>query len=264
MSANPPAGVWGNPEIEAATRRILDAGLGKGQSVIEPAVAGWLPEIAADMRRRVVDNPDEGAGTFLGKLRAQLDGAPRATYLLTAELLYLQVAPLWNVKGDTKQRRIRSVLSWLQPPAQLPSDMDAALALPGVFNGGVGFNVQIWRQVGWLLSFVEHWWRQPDDDRATALTDPWAFREIVAAMSVDQPGIRNALLYLAFPRTFPPIVNQDHKRAIRNAFAAIIGGATGNDPVSIDHDFEKVRAHHRADLGDGEVDYYYEPFASQW
>ncbi len=263
MSVNSPAG-WGNPEIEAAARRILDTGLGKGQSVIEPAVAAWLPEVAADMRRRVVDTPDEGSGPFLVKLQAQLDGAPRATYLLTAELLYLQVAPLSNVTGDTKKRRIRSVLSWLQPPAQLPPDLDAALGVPGVLNGGVGFNVQIWRQMGWLLSFVEHWWRQPDDDRATALTDPWAFREIMATMSADQPGIRNALLYLAFPHTFFPIVNQDHKRAIRNAFAAIIGGATGNDPVSIDRDLEGIRARHLADVGDGEVDYYHEPFASQW
>lgn len=264
MSANPPAGVWGNPEIEAAARRILDAGLGKGQSVIEPAVAAWLPEVAADMRRRVVDNPDEGTGTFLGKLQAQLDGAPRATYLLTAELLYVQVAPLRNVTGETKKRRIRSVLSWLQPSAPLPADLDAALGLPGVFHGGMGFNVGIWRQVGWLLSFVEHWWRQPEDDRATALTDPWAFREVVAAMPVDQPSIRNALLYIAFPRTFFPVVNQDHKRAIRNAFASIIGGTTGNDPESIDRDLEGIRIRHLADVGDGQVSYYNEPFASQW
>ncbi|MGH3963040.1 MAG: McrB family protein [Pseudonocardiaceae bacterium] len=256
--------LWGSAEIEAAARRILDAGLGKGESLIEPAVAAWLPAVAADMRRRIVDNPDEGSGTFLGKLRVQLDGAPRATYLLTAELLYVQVAPLSNVMGDTKKRRIRSVLSWLQPPAQLPADLDAALGATGAFNGGIGFNVQIWRQVGWLLSFVEHWWRQSDDDRATALTDPWAFREIVAAMAVDQPSIRNALLHLAFPRTFFPIVNQDHKRAIRNAFASIIGGATGNDPVSIDRDLENIRIRHLEDVGDGDVRYYNEPFASQW
>jgi len=81
----------------------------------------------------------------------------RATYLLTAELLFLQVVPLGNVGVDTKRHRIGSVLSWLQPPAQLPGDLDAALGLPGVLNGGVGFNVQILRQVGWLLSFVEHW-----------------------------------------------------------------------------------------------------------
>ena len=209
--------VWGNLEIEAAVRRILDAGLGSGRSVIEPEVAAWVPDIAADMRRRIVDNPDAGEGTFLGKLKIQLDGAPRATYLFTAELLYVQAAPLGNLTASTKRERIRAVLSWLQPPAQLPPDLDTALGVLGVFNGGVGFNVQIWRQVGWLLSFVEHWWRQSDAGRATALHDPWAFREIVAAMSADQPGIRNALLYLAFPRTFPPIVNQDHKRAVRNA-----------------------------------------------
>ncbi|MGH4013822.1 MAG: McrB family protein [Pseudonocardiaceae bacterium] len=255
--------VWGSPEIEAAVRQILDAGLGTGRSVIEPTVAAWRPDVVADMRLRVVDTPDEGSGTFLGKLKAQLDGAPRGTYLITAELLYVQVAPLSNVTEDTKRQRIRSVLSWLQPPAQLPPDLDAALGVPGVFNGGVGFNIQIWRQVGWLLSFVEHWWRQPDADRATALHDPWAFRDVVAAMPTDQPGIRNALLYLAFPRTFLPSVNQDHKRAIRNAFAFVIGGATGSDPVSIDRDLAAIRDHHRAELG-GEVDYYLEPFASQW
>jgi len=255
--------VRGSPEIEAAVRQILDGGLGTGRSVIEPHVAAWLPDLAADTRRRIVDNPDEGSGTFLDKLKAQLDGAPRATYLLTAELLYVQVAPLSNVTADTKLRRIRSVLSWLQPPAQLPPDLDAAIGAPGVFNGGVGFNVQIWRQMGWLLSFVEHWWHQPDADRTTALRDPWAFREIVAAMPTDQPGIRNALLYLAFPGTFFPIVNQDHKRAIRNAFASAIDGATGNDPVSIDRDLEAIRAHHRAEVS-GEIDYYIEPFGSQW
>ncbi|MCA1673206.1 MAG: hypothetical protein LC799_13750, partial [Actinobacteria bacterium] len=80
--------VWGNPEIEAAARQVLDAGLGAGRSAIEPEVAAWVPQVVTDLRRRVVDNPDAGSGTFLGKLRAQLDGAPRETYLLTAELLY--------------------------------------------------------------------------------------------------------------------------------------------------------------------------------
>lgn len=35
----------------------------------------------------------------------------------------------------------------LQPPASLPPDLHGALGMPGVFNGGVGFNVQIWRQL---------------------------------------------------------------------------------------------------------------------
>ncbi|MDQ3152077.1 MAG: restriction endonuclease, partial [Actinomycetota bacterium] len=256
--------VWGTPEIEAAARRVLDAGLGQGRSVIEPAEAAWTPDVAADLRRRIIDNADAGPGTFRDKLRAQLDGAPRATYLLAAELLFLQVVPLHNVGVDTKRHRIGSVLSWLQPPAQLPDDLDAALGLPGILNGGAGFNVQIWRQMGWLLSFVEHWWQQPEPDRAAALEDPWAFRAVVAAMPADQPGIRNALLYLAFPRSFYPIVTQDHKRAIRTAFASVIGGPTGTDPVSIDRDLLAIRTQQLADVGDADVHWYHEPYLSQW
>jgi len=99
--------VWGTPEIEAAARRVLDAGLGQGRSAIEPAAAAWAPDVAADLRRRIIDNVDAGGGTFLDKLRAQLDGAPRATYLLAAELLFLQVVP-WimsstpNVTGSAR------------------------------------------------------------------------------------------------------------------------------------------------------------------
>ena len=73
--------VWGTPEIEATARRVVDAGLGQGRSVIEPAAAAWAPDVAADLRRRIIDNVDAGGGTFLDKLRAQLDGAPRARYL---------------------------------------------------------------------------------------------------------------------------------------------------------------------------------------
>lgn len=262
MSASLPPGVWGNLQIEAAARRVLDAGLGEGRSVIEPEVATWAPDVAADLRHRVIDNADAGSGGFVQKLETQLDGAARATYLLAAELLYVQAAPLWNVTAEAKQARITSVLSWLHPPAHLPADLDAALNVVGVFNGGVGFNVGIWRQVGWLLSFVEHWWHQPERDRAEALPEPWAFREIVATMPADQPGIRNSLLYLAFPRTFLPIVNQDHKRAIRNAFAPVIGGPSGNDAVSVDRDLQAIRTKQLADVDD--VNYYKEPFASQW
>jgi len=69
-------------------------------------------------------------------------------------------------------------------------------------------------------------------------------------MPADQPGIRNALLHLAFPRSFYPIVNQDHKRAIRTAFASIIGGPTGTDHVSIDRHLLAIRTQQLADVGD--------------
>lgn len=240
---------WGNPEIETAVRRILDAGLGHGMSTVEPGTAAWGPGVAADLRHRIIDNADAGSGGFIGKLHAQLAGASRETYLLAAELLYVQVAPLSNILAGTKVHRISAVLSWLTPPAVLPSDLAIALGLPGVMNGGVGFNVQIWQQLGWLLSFVEHWWQLPAADRERSLLDPWDFWGVVAQVPTGQVGIRNALLYLMFPGTYSPIVNQDHKRDIRNAFAELIGGSTGNDPVSVDRDLLAIRTRHQQDFG---------------
>ncbi|MGH3786535.1 MAG: hypothetical protein ACRDRG_08290 [Pseudonocardiaceae bacterium] len=256
--------VLGDPAIEDAARRTIDAGLGQGRSVIEPATLAWTPEVAADLRHRVMDNTDAGSGGFLTKLRTQLAGAPRATVLLAAELLFLQVVPLCNVTAKAKRERIGTVLSWLQPPAPLPPDLDEALGVSGVFNGGVGFNVQVWRQIGWLLSFVEVWWRRPEDVRLRALREPWAFRDVVASLPVDQPGIRNALLYLAFPRTFLPIVSQDHKRAIRDAFASVIGGASGKDAISIDRDLVAINARQAEQSGLPAIDYYLPPFLAQW
>jgi 5-methylcytosine-specific restriction protein B len=255
---------WSDAEVEASARRVIDAGLGQGRSVIEPSSQAWTRDVAADLRHRVVDNADAGAGGFLTKLKIQLAGASRAAVLLAAELLYLQAVPLENVTAKVKRERIGSVLAWLQPPAPLPHDLDAALGAPGVFNGGVGFNVQIWRQIGWLLSFVEHWWSQPEQVRRQALGEPWAFRDVVASMPADKPGIRNSLLYLAFPRTFFPVVSQNHKCAIRDAFASLIGGASGKDAVAIDRDLAAIYARQAEHAGVGAVRWYESPYVAQW
>jgi len=262
MTINPRA--WHSPRIEAAARKVLEAGLGRGASAIEPSVQSWSSESAQELHVRIIENSNMGAGTFMEKLQVQLNGASRATHLLAAELMYLHVLPLGNVTPRTKRQRMRTVLSWLEPRAQLPPDLDDALDAPGAFSGGTGFNVQIWQQIGWLLAFVQHWWHQPEDLRLDALRDPWIFRDVVASHPKDQPGIRNALLYLTFPTTFFPVANQDHKRAIRDAFAPLIGGPTGKDAVSIDRDLAAIDKLHREQSDGTAVHYYEEPYASQW
>jgi len=264
MSLTWDPGRWGDPRIEAAADRVLRGGLRSARSAIDPDVSAWSAETVADLRQRIIDEADSGAGTFVQKLEQQLATAQPATFLLCAELLFLQVVPLSNVGADAKQGRIGTVLAWSGQPYRLPGDMNDALAAEGVFNGGIGFLVQIWRQMGWLLAFVEHWWQQPNDRRAQALEDPWEFRQLVADMDKDQPGIRNSLLFLAYPRVFFPIVNQQHKRDIRDAFSSIIGGTSGNDAASIDRDLVTIRARQLEAAGGAPVNYYFEPYLSQW
>lgn len=254
---------WGLPSVEAAARLTIDSGLGQGRSILRPSAMAWAPDVGTELRRRVIDSPITSGGSFLERLEVQLSGAADDVRLLTVELLFLQCVPLSNLYPATKYARLQAVLAGLAEPVELPATWQAALDDRGVFNGGTGFNVQIWSQLGWLCTFVDHWWTQPQQRRADALSDPWAFRELVDDTPRDQPGIRNALLYLAFPEAFLPIVNADHKRRIRNAFADVIGGSTGRDPVAVDRDLAAIHAQQVQQAG-AVVNYYREPYSGMW
>jgi 5-methylcytosine-specific restriction protein B len=255
---------WGRAQIEIPARRIIDAGLGEGRSLLEPAIPAWNTDTAVELRTRVIDNANTGKGAFLDKLRRQLSGAPRAVSLLAVELLALHVLPLGNVSGKTKLRRVSTVLSWIDPPARLPDDLRDALDGPGIFNGGVGFNVQIWQQLGWLLAFIEEWNTLPPADRKAALEDPWTFRAFVHEHETGQKGIRNSLLYLAFPRVFLPIASQPDKKRIRDTFAeAESGEPTGDDGISVDRDLRTIYDRQSRQV-DKVIHYYREPWRAQW
>ena len=215
------------------------------------------------MLRRVQDDPDFGKGSFLAKLRNQLRGVSRDVVLLAAELLYVQVLPLSNVRSETKRERIDEVLSWLDPAPALPAEMAEGLSVPGVFNGGVGFNVQVWQQLMWLCRFVSGWQGLPEEERQAALTDPWAFRRVAAATPKDWPSIRHSLEYLAWPGWFEPVVASDHRRWIRDAFAYRIGGPSGSDDESITRDLHQIRQVLDAEAG-SRVEWYRPPYADQW
>jgi 5-methylcytosine-specific restriction protein B len=256
-------GIGESAEIEDSAWYVLGSSLRGLPSRLDQALVTWTVSAADEMLRRVQDEPDFGKASFLVKLKRQLDDAPREVVLLAAELLYLQVLPLSNVRADTKRERIDEVLSWLDPVPTLPTEMADGLSATGVFNGGVGFNVQVWQQLMWLCRFVSSWQRLSEQERQAALTDPWVFRRVGAATPKDWPSIRHSLEYLAWPGWFEPVVASDHRRWIRDAFADRIGGPTGKDDESIARDL-----HHIRQILDSEaatrIDWYLPPYGDQW
>jgi 5-methylcytosine-specific restriction protein B len=250
-------------EIENAAWLVLGPGLRGDPSRLDPAVVTWTAATAGELLRRVQDEPDLGKASFLVKLQHQLDGAPREVVLLAAELLYLQVLPLSNLKTETKRERIDTVLLWLDPVQAMPAEMADGLSAAGVFNGGAGFNIQIWQQLVWLCRFVSVWHALPDEDRQAALADPWAFRRVAAGTPQDQPSIRHSLEYLAWPGWFEPVVASAQRRQIRRAFAYRIGGPSGTDDESIAWDLHKIRQALDAEAGN-RISWYRPPYVHKW
>lgn len=252
-----------NAQVAAAARAVLDHLFGDGRSVIDPDVEIWLPATAERLRAAIEDHLDEGSGNAFEKLRRQLEHEPRAVVLLATELIYLRGVPLINVTPSKKLEHLTTVLSWLPDHPSVPDELVAGTANPGCFHGGMGYNQQLWQQIVWLAKFVARWTSLDAGERAEALADPWTFRRVVVRVEKDVPGIRNALLFLVFPGTFEPIVNDAHKAAIRRTFAHVIGGGSGEDGEAVDRDILAIRRELESRT-DERINLYGEPWHSQW
>ncbi|MGP0223578.1 McrB family protein [Paenarthrobacter sp. NCHU4564] len=241
----------------------ISAGLRGQASPIDGRTITWTAKAAKDLAIRSA-NTDVGRGSFMSKLERQLEGAAKETVMLAAELVYLQVFPLENVTPATKIARVEKVLSWAPGASVVLSEqLREGLEAKGAFNGGVGFNIQVADHVGWLSRFVEYVTEQPEHVINAALKDPWAFIGLTQLVPKDWPTIRYSIEYLAWPDDLQPVVSRDHRIKIRNAFAGIIGGPSGDSELDIAQDLLNIR---KAQQGDSDefIEWYDEPYLSEW
>ncbi|RIJ60189.1 AAA family ATPase [Clavibacter phaseoli] len=243
--------------VSDAAGVVLHAGLRRQPSVLDGRTVTWTAETATELRDAIASS---GPGTtFRERLIAQLTGRSRAVVLLAAELCFIQRLPLMNVLAPTKQALMQDVLDLLPDRPPLPERVTAALATPGSFHGGQGFNTQIPQHVQWLCEFIRHWDGLDDDARAEALGDPWRFRHDVLDAGGSVPAMRNSLLALAYPETFESIVSAADKESIRDAFAPVLSAPSGD----VDEDLLAIRD--RLDPDDElDIGWYDEPWRSEW
>jgi 5-methylcytosine-specific restriction protein B len=250
----------GEPFVLTAARLLLETGLRRGGSAFDGSRAAWTEAAATELYDGFVLRPDDDSGAnFLTKLQRQLADAGDDALLLAAELLTLNVLPLANVGADAKRIRIQRVLGWMRRPATIPAEIEEAFGF-GTFHGGIGFNVHVWTSLSLLIQFVRHWHTLDPADREEALDDPWAWRNVVYTSPGPKiPAQRDALLYLAHPETFLPIVNRDHRRRIRDAFRDQIDRPT----TDIDRDLLQITLALQVD-GHAPIDYYRPPYVEVW
>ncbi|MDR3202267.1 MAG: hypothetical protein LBT54_03945 [Bifidobacteriaceae bacterium] len=184
--------------------------------------------------------------------------------LLAAEIVFLRDLPNDSTKRSTKMGDVKRVLSWMANPREVPPALsNALLELPGAFGGGMGYNQYLWKQIPWYARFTVRWAALPEGRKEEARRDPWVFHRIVSDDSDDVPMGRNVMLFLAFPLVFEPIVNDQHKRRIRDSFADSIGGPTGDGMAAIDRDILAIRSKLASERSEP-FDFYEEPWSSLW
>ncbi|MFF0546793.1 AAA family ATPase [Nocardia thailandica] len=137
--------------------------------------------------------------------------------------------------------------------------MDLTLVPGGVFHGGTAFLNYRRAQLTYLIDVASHLRTVQGGELSLDRTDPLAFRTEIDHVQTRQVVQRNALLYMAFPQFFLPIVNAEHRTAIRDAFADYLQHLPGD----VDADLAEINQAIVAEEG-GQVDFYQSPWKQRW
>ncbi len=223
----------------------------------------WTEHNATELLRRTFVNYDGGTGNFLFKLQGQLEGAETAVIVLAAELMALTQLPLVNVRSDTKRDHVELILSWAHAETKIPDEVLRGMDSSGAFNGGQGYNSRKWHHFVWLARFVQKVRSQPQNAVEDALNDPEAFGALTDAVDDQIQGVRFAIEYMMWPNFFEPVVSQNHRKLLLEAYAWEIGGRSGTDQRAIAKDLAAIHRIHNSKAGH-RVDWYEEPFIHDW
>ncbi len=263
----------GSENVYAAAQKWVDAALRKNDSLFTPGKAIWTEDLLAELRKCYLDNPDVPGNDFYDRLRKQLDGSTQsAAYQLMAEVLYFHYLIIWraNMRGDTKKSRIDEVLGWSGQQINIPADLVAGLT-PGIANIGQARSSLFPFMVGFIIEFVEQWKVERPDEQQRLLTDPWAFKEFAARLSLrgrlflEGPSSHwpqvEAMLHLVFPDIFEGIVSLPHKEQIASARAFAHLVAEGESDV--DRKLAQIRRSLEKSLR-RDFDFYDQDFRPLW
>ena len=240
---------------------MMEQGVARGDSIFTPGYPVWTLSAARDFEDRFITKGDTGQDSFMGKLKGQLDGAPRATVQLAAELLYVYLLPPAPESiGLAKKREIlAATLDCSSETVQVPAELERALG-SGFARTGAAYNNKRFYQLSYLIHFLITLRELPPERQEAIAHDPRRFRELAYAVPVQgAQSMRNALLHLAFPNFFEDTVSDTHKDQIATAFDRLVSSRDAN----VDEKILEIRGGLERQLG-RTFDFYDPDIRAQW
>src|SRR5512142_2034142 len=227
------------------------------RSLLWPEREVWTIAALEQARRRFVEEFIQGRMTFREKLDAQLGGAPEEVWALFADAFYVYGLPSRTIRYPTKK-------GWIEWAARragldLPDEGDPVwqplkLGFPTTAQKYNLKHAQIRLLV--LLALEIKAIGEPDsEERAEILNTPRALQELLDSilsqvpLKIDQANdMRNAILYMAFPGEYEPILSNRDKDAIVRHYGARASAEGLAEPLPADRDAALRRV--RQELGE--------------
>ncbi|MGM0984879.1 MAG: McrB family protein [Pseudomonadota bacterium] len=225
----------------------------------------WTREFLAELNRAFIQNPLEGNGSYLDKLKQQLaDVSPQAARLM-AELHWVLLLFPHNINPSTKRGLIQELWALGEQPLESDHRLLSDEVLAGAAHSGTAYNTHRWRELTFLIQIAEAFKALPKAQRQQQLADPWTFAEWLA--SVPREGyrqLRHIMRWMLFPDHFERICTSPDKRAILDHYETIpLKQLKKMSDIEIDEKLLALRQRLEQEHGEP-VDFYDSPWVEQW
>lgn len=236
-----------NPELEhlyRAVEEFFTRCIFENRAMTLPERHAWTPDNLVEVKRRLVDQPEVGEGSFIDKLKTQMDGATSDQWVVLADIHYVYYLPPSSLKLSTK---IENVQWCLEQGNINPPTADAAIWDPFRGNGFVHvsqrYNLR-YLQLWLILLFANH--LKQHDDPQSIVKDHWRMQNLLDDLLENIPtrgdrayDMRHALLYLTHPDKYEPAISTSDKRRIIETYQDKIQGEVSKD---MDEAIRQIRA----------------------
>ena len=258
-------GVDSAPILEAASRWRDQALLSDGSVFSSQAL--WTVECLEALELHFVQNLEEGEGTFITKLGAQLSRTAPPVKQLAAEMLWLMLLCPRNTNAPKKRSTVAEIWRW--SGEELPASANAFLTdavLGGIGSAGPGFNNHRWRELVFCINAMLLFKRMPDAERRRLTANGWEFAQWLEGVPDSAARqFRHMLVFMLFPDDFERIFGGLDRRAVSIAFSGMSSQAiNAQSPVELDRTLRRVRTELEEKYATPEVDYYRPPLINLW
>lgn len=221
----------------------------------------WTRENAEQLVRSFVDSPIlDSDRDFFDKLDEQLGAAPPDARQLAGEMFWVLYLAVNKSALRTLTKRLHIKRVWELSGDELPSAALERIGMDGILHPGTGYNTQRWKQLGYLMLFVQGWKSLRSERQQHLQDDPWGFGEWLDGLLPEPTQFRHILLFLLFPQHYERVVSTAAKRRIARAM-----GDPDSPPktmLEVDKSISDIRA--RLEEESDGVEFYHPEIKSQW
>lgn len=233
----------------------------------------WTITNLSQLERFFINDPREGPGTFLGKLRDQLAPSDAKAKRLAAELIWVMMLfpSKKSIRVENKASQIREIWSW--GGSSLP-DNHALLSSPvldGIGRSGRGFDSYRWAELKFFIRFLLRYKQESASRREELLSNPWEFANYLdRTPDADHRQLRHMLIHLLFPEHFDRIASSGQRKTIVNSFSELIAPVDastygdGSTVVLTDRKLAAIRDALSEQTGKRLIDFYDPEIKFRW